>query len=358
MLSGLAVFRSVAWIWMATVVVVLGEDLERPWLAALAVLAALAITVSYAVIVRRAPQRLLQPWAVATELGCGLAIVVVDGWAYAHGHAFGSSQTLGVIWPLIGVLSAGLVGGPLWGALAGAAFAPARILDGLANGVHVSGHRVLSVVSTALVYAMCGAVVGYIMRLLGRAEREVAAARASEEVARTLHDGVLQTLAVIERRTGEADIARLAREQERELRRYLFEGTQATTGALTLREALDRAVARFEANFAGTAEVVIVDDLPALSDAKTDAIAGAVGEALTNAGKHGRASRVTIYLEPTDDGGVFCSVKDDGVGLDPATVHEGVGIARSIRGRLADIGGRAEVRGAPGDGAEVCMWAP
>jgi signal transduction histidine kinase len=351
------VFRSVAWIWMATVVVVLGKDLERPWIAALAVLAAGAVTTSFAVVVRRAAPRLLSPWAVAIELGCGLAIVIVDGWAYAHGHVFGSSQTLGVIWPLIGVLSAGVVGGPLWGALAGLAFAPARVFGAFANGVTVSGHRILSVVSTALVYAMCGAVLGYIMRWLKRAEREVAAAKASEEVARTLHDGVLQTLAVIERRTGEPDIARLAREQERELRRYLFEGTHAAV-AVTLREALDHAVARFEANFRATAEVLIVDDLPPLSDAQTDAVAGAVGEALTNAGKHGRASRVTIYVEPTDDEGVFCSVKDDGIGLDPATVREGVGIASSIRGRLAEVGGRAEVRGAVGEGAEVCIWVP
>ena len=358
MLNGLAVFRGVAWIWMATVVVVLRDDLTRPWVAVGAVLAAFAVSATWAVLVRIAPERLLRRSAAALELACGLTIVVVDGWAYRHGHVFGSSQTLGVIWPLLGVLSAGVVGGPLWGAAAGAAFAPARVLGAIANGVAVSGHRVLSVVSTALVYAMCGAVLGYIMRWLRRAEHEVAAAKASEEVARTLHDGVLQTLAVIERRTGEADIARLAREQERELRRYLFEGTQATTGALTLREALDRAVTRFEANFAGTAEVLVADDLPTLSDAKSDAIAGAVGEALTNAGKHGRAGRVTIYLEPTDDGGVFCSVKDDGVGLDPTAVAEGVGIARSIRGRLDEVGARVEVRGAPGDGAEVCMWVP
>lgn len=343
---------------MAAVVVVLGDDLDRPLVAALAVVAAFAVTAAFAVIVRRSPQRLLHPWAVVTELGCGLSIVVVDGWAYTHGHVFGSSQTLGVIWPLIGVLSAGVVGGPLWGALAGAAFAPARVLGAFANGVTVSGHRVLSVVSTALVYAMCGAVLGYIMRLLARAEHEVAAAKASEEVARTLHDGVLQTLAVIERRTGEPEIARLAREQERELRRYLFDGTTATGGAPDLRAGLDAAVTRFEATFAATAEVLIVDDLPALSAQQTGAVTGAVGEALVNAGKHGQAQRVTIYVEPDDDGGLFCSVKDDGRGFDPGTHAEGVGITRSIRGRVEEVGGRVEVRATPGEGTEVCIWVP
>jgi hypothetical protein len=41
-----------------------------------------------------------------------------------------------------------------------------------------------------------------------------------------------------------------------------------------------------------------------------------------------------------------------------ATVREGVGITRSIRGRLAEVGARAELRGTPGEGAEVCIWTP
>ena len=77
----------------------------------------------------------------------------------------------------------------------------------------------------------------------------------------------------------------------------------------------------------------MADDLPKLGDDRVDALAGAVSEALANAGKHGGAGTVTVYAEPDDDGGVFCSVKDDGRGFEPE-VPEGVGLTRSIRGRM------------------------
>jgi signal transduction histidine kinase len=91
---------------------------------------------------------------------------------------------------------------------------------------------------------------------------------------------------------------------------------------------------------------------------KTHALTGAVTEALTNAAKHGGASKVVVYVEPTDDDGVFCSVKDDGSGFDPETVPAGVGLDQSIRARLAEVGGEAEVVSRPGRGTEVRLTVP
>jgi signal transduction histidine kinase len=124
-----------------------------------------------------------------------------------------------------------------------------------------------------------------------------------------------------------------------------------------LGSALRATAGRFEDNFGGRVQVLVADDIPKLRRETVDALAGAVGEALMNAGKHGVADRVTVYVEPQDHG-VFCSVKDNGRGFDVAATPEGIGLTKSIRGRLSEAGGRVEVRSRPGDGAEVCLWIP
>lgn len=357
---GLAVFRWAAWAWMA-LVLVLGRNQLRPgraWLAVLLVGAALGLTALATVLLRSRPDRLLHPAMVGAELVIGAALVVGDGIVYEQGHVFSTQQSLGVAWPLFGVLSAGAAFGALAGGVAGALIGAARLGGTLANGVRldqITGGRVASHVTTLLVFSLAGAMVGYVVTLLRRAEHEVATAQAREEVARTLHDGVLQTLAVVERRTEDPALARLAREQERELREWLFgrEPAQATGLAPALRVA----AARFEDAYGGRVQVLVPDDLPPLDNTRCEALAGAVGEALANAGKHGGACRVTVYVEP-DGGGVFCSVKDDGRGYDPMLTTEGVGLRRSIRGRMEDVGGRVEVVTAPGRGVEVRLWLP
>jgi signal transduction histidine kinase len=214
--------------------------------------------------------------------------------------------------------------------------------------------RVLSLTSTIFFYAMAGGVAGYAYRLIVAARSEVAAARAREDVARTLHDGVLQTLALVERRATDPALARLAREQERDLRSYLFGDRQAAP--TDLGAALRAAAGRFEDAYGGRTQVLVPDDLPPLAPERVAALAGAVGEALTNAGKHGGdATHVVVYVEE-DGAGLFCSVKDDGPGFDPSTTAEGIGVARSIRGRIEELGGRAEIDGAAG--TEVRLWLP
>jgi signal transduction histidine kinase len=256
------------------------------------------------------------------------------------------------------VLAAGVSGGPWFGAGAGIIMGGARALAAWGNGVQgFDGDRVLSLMTTSVLYVLAGAVAGHVTRLLRGAEREVSAARAREEVGRTLHDGVLQTLAVIERRADDPSLARLAREQERSLRDYIA-GLRDTDADRTLVAALRKVAARFEDAFGGRTEVVVAEDVPHTDAPRAEALAGAAGEAIANAGKHGGARRVTVFVEPAPGGGVFCSVKDDGTGFDPSETREGLGISQSIRRRLAEIGGRVEIESRPGGPTEVRMWVP
>jgi len=372
LLAGISVFRWLAWAWMATVLFFDRQALVRPWLAYGLVVVALAVSAADSVLLGRTPDALLRPAPVAVEVACGCALFLGGGLAFGHGTAFATSQSLGVAWPLAGVLSAGAAAGALVGAAAGVVVGLARTGGALLNGVVAdqlfTGGHLVSTVTPVVLFGMAGGALGYLATLLRRAESEVAAARAREDVARTLHDGVLQTLAVVERRSQDPALASMARDQQRELRGYLAGpsagGAGSATGPGDLRARLRDVAARFERRFGGRVDLVLMDDLPRLPIDTQAALAGAVGEALTNAGKHGRASRVTIFVEADEGpppGGlpptrVFCSVKDDGAGFDPGTVSEGIGLSRSIRGRIGEVGGRVEVSGQLGAGAEVRLW--
>jgi signal transduction histidine kinase len=187
--------------------------------------------------------------------------------------------------------------------------------------------------------------------MLAEVEANLAVARQREDVARTLHDGVLQTLAVVQRRSADPELAALARRQELELREYPFASEPAEDLLASLREV----ASRHEQGMGTRVSVVCPDDLGHVGAELIEALRGAVTEALTNAAKHGRASVVTIFVERTDDG-VFVSVKDDGVGFDPSATPDGVGLGRSIRARMREIGGRVEVVSRPGSGSEVRLW--
>jgi hypothetical protein len=357
---------------MATVLAFDRHSLERPWLAYGLIGVALAVTIVDSALLGRSPTTLLHPTPVTIEVACGCALFVGGGLAFAHGAPFASAQSLGVAWPLAGVLSAGVMGGPVVGVTTGIAVGAARTVGALVNGVPsgqlFTGGHLVGTLTPVVLFALAGGALGYLVSLLRQAESEVASARAREEVARTLHDGVLQTLAVVERRTEDPTLSAMARDQQRELRAYLAGpppgGVRGSGDHGDLPGRLREEAARFEHRFGGRVDLVMMADVPRLLVERCEALAGAVGEALTNAGKHGGASNVTIFVEhddrPVPAGTVptciFCSVKDNGGGFDPDRVPEGMGLSRSIRGRIDDIGGRVEVIGQVGTGAEVRLW--
>jgi signal transduction histidine kinase len=170
------------------------------------------------------------------------------------------------------------------------------------------------------------------------------------EVAAHLHDSVLQTLALIQRRAGDpAEVAQLARRQERDLRAWL--NADETAAADTLHGALLRIAAEIEEQHGVVVEVVCVGDRPLDDD--TAALAAAAREAILNAAKFAGAARIDVYAEASEEGAeVF--VRDRGAGFDIGAVPaDRRGVRESIVGRMERHGGQAHVRSTPGEGTEV-----
>ena len=181
-----------------------------------------------------------------------------------------------------------------------------------------------------------------------RAERIRSQERA--EVAAHLHDSVLQTLALVQRRADDPKVvAALARRQERELRAWL---NGADARPATLAAALERAAADVEDDHGATIEVVTVGDRDL--DEHTEAVAAAAREALTNAAKFAGEGPISLYAEMRPDH-VEVFVRDHGPGFAVETVPaDRRGVRESIVGRMARHGGRATIAPAPGgDGTEV-----
>jgi signal transduction histidine kinase/phage shock protein PspC (stress-responsive transcriptional regulator) len=193
-----------------------------------------------------------------------------------------------------------------------------------------------------------------LVRELG--DERAARARESEraDIAAHLHDGVLQTLALIRARSGSTeDVARLARAQERELREWLYDDRR--TPGTSLAADLRAVVAEVEDTRAVAVDVVVVGDC--VPDGGTEALLQATREALVNAVTHGKAP-YSLYLEVVDEQvEVFVRDHGDGFDLDSVPVDR-FGVRESIIGRVVRRGGTATVQSRPGRGTEVHLRLP
>jgi signal transduction histidine kinase len=172
-----------------------------------------------------------------------------------------------------------------------------------------------------------------------------------------LHDSVLQTLTLIERAAAnESDVVRLARNQERELRQWLFSPetrTDASTSFVGLVGAVEHDV---ENDYGVRVELVTVGDC--VPDERVTTLVAAGREAAINAAKWSQAASVSIFteVEPTS---ISFFVRDRGVGFDlDAVPADRQGIALSIRQRMSLLGGEATIDTALGSGTEVQLVMP
>ena len=194
------------------------------------------------------------------------------------------------------------------------------------------------------------------LRLWGDLRREqVASARATEraDIAAHLHDSVLQTLALIQRQSGDAAaVTRLARAQERELRSWLYDGPQGSQS--TLAAAVTEVAHEVEDLHGQVIDLVVTGDRP--YEPHGAALTQAMREALLNAVRHGGAP-VTAYVE-IGPAGVEAFVRDRGTGFDLDDVpSDRLGVRQSILGRMERHGGTARVRRRD-DGTEVELRLP
>ncbi|WP_047259038.1 ATP-binding protein [Corynebacterium uterequi] len=194
-----------------------------------------------------------------------------------------------------------------------------------------------------------------IMRLWesqAQSRADAAAAEQRAAIAARLHDSVLQTLALIQKRADDpSQVIRLARAQERELRGWLFDPAEHP-GARTVFAALAEAAGEVEDLLGVRIAPVTVGEDRQL-DEPAEAIVRAAREAMLNAAKHAQVDSVDVYAEHV--GGVLSVfVRDRGVGFDLAAMEpDRHGVRESIIARVERVGGQARVFSTPGEGTEV-----
>ncbi|HEY4854487.1 MAG TPA: PspC domain-containing protein [Streptosporangiaceae bacterium] len=180
------------------------------------------------------------------------------------------------------------------------------------------------------------------------------------DMAAQVHDSVLQTLALIQRRAGEPQqVIQLARAQERELRAWLFDGRAPGSidrQGMTFAAGVRLIQQEVEAQHRVAVEAVTVGDCELDDD--LSALLAAAREATVNAVKWSGAEVVSIFAE-VEPAEVSLFVRDRGRGFDPESVPgDRKGLAESVHARMARRGGSADVRSAQGEGTEVSLTMP
>lgn len=314
--------------------------------AAAVVLAVMAVWTVVTVI--RVPPAL---WLLVVDLAVTLACQQSSLLILTQQQIEAGRPTITVCWAAAPVAAWAVLRGWVAGATAGLVVAVGAVVER-------SGASQATVNSCVLL-VLLGSVVGYLVQLARRAEASAAEAvrlRAEtaerERLARSVHDGVLQALALVARRSSDPVLVELATGQEQALRQLVAKPGDVATGMSDLRLLLP---ARPGVEVAAPATAV---SLPAQVAVE---LAAAVGAAVDNALQHG-GSTAWILLEDVD-GSVVVSVRDDGPGIPAGRLAEAalvgrLGVASSIRGRVQDLGGTVTWESTPGQGTEVQIVVP
>ncbi|MFE5685469.1 MacS family sensor histidine kinase [Streptomyces sp. NPDC056512] len=322
---------------------------------------------------------------LTADLIVALAGILLTPVAVEHSRIVAGGPTLPSIWTAGAVLAYAVKGGWRWAAFA-------SLLVGVANVVQ-RGAFSRDTLHNVLLVCIASIAIGYVVevaraseRTLARALEIQAATRERERLARDIHDGVLQVLAMVQRRGtalgGEAaELGRMAGEQEVALRTLVAGGLvpasraceDASQGALVgaVEEPDDlpgasapRDLRPLLAPHAGARVSFAEPGAPVfLPPVAAKELAAAVGAAMDNVRRHAGADARSWILVEDEPDAVIVTVRDDGPGIPEGRLVQAegegrLGVAQSIRGRLRDIGGTAELISVPGQGTEVELRVP
>jgi signal transduction histidine kinase len=299
---------------------------------------------------------------VTADLVVGVVLTLLSIAAQYPSQYHGGMPTLTTIWAAGPVIEAGLLLGTAGGVGAG-------FVQFVASVIVREGHDGRTYANGALLL-ITGGIAGYIATLGVRAERERAAAEAElarqaerERLTRSIHDGVLQVLGLTHRRAAGAgpewaDLAREAAAQEAALRALITSAPRGATPLGRRNVAADLVALRSQRVSVSVPDPPVLLAAPAASE-----VVAAVREALRNVELHaGPDASAWVLVEDLPDE-VVVTVRDDGVGivegrLDAAAAEGRMGVAKSIRGRIADLGGHVDLRSAPNEGTEIEIVVP
>ena len=184
-----------------------------------------------------------------------------------------------------------------------------------------------------------------------RAERTAAVTLERARLARVVHDGVLQVLALVQRRGTElggeaAELGRLAGEQETALRTLVQRPDPVDDGPDLTRVDLSAALGALEARPSPRVQVTTPGGPVMMSADRVEEVVALVRACLHNISEH-VAAEATAWILLEDLGErVVVTVRDDGPGIPEGRLEEAaaagrLGVLESIRGRAEGLGGAA-----------------